>query len=70
MEPTDRHRACEAHMRKLLAEGGLALPDDVAYEPNSVVLRWTGPKLAVIVDLDPVPGVVYDDLEPAGPPAG
>jgi hypothetical protein len=60
MEPSARHHQCEAHMRELLAEGGLAQPDDVAYEPNSVVLRWTGPKLAVVVDLDPVPGVAYD----------
>ena len=47
-------------MRELLADGGLAQPDDVTYEPNSVVLRWAGPKLAVVVDLDPVPGVAYD----------
>jgi hypothetical protein len=60
MEPTDRHRDCEAKMRELLADGGLAQPDDVTYEPNSIVLRWAGPKLAVVVDLDPVPGVVYD----------
>jgi hypothetical protein len=60
MEPSARHRQCEAHMRELLAGGGLAQPDEVTYEPNSVVLRWTGPKLAVVVDLEPVPGVVYD----------
>ena len=47
-------------MRELLSGGGLAQPDEVAYEPNSVILRWEGPKLAVVVDLDPVPGVVYD----------
>ena len=60
MEPTNRHRECEARMRELLTDGGLAPPDDVVYEPNSIVLRWAGPKLAVVVDLDPVPGVVYD----------
>ena len=59
-------------MRELLAEGGLALPDDVIYEPNSIVLRWAGPKLAVVVDLDPVPELVHDALQPAtpSPPAG
>ena len=60
MEPTNRHRECEARMRELLTDGGLAPPDDVVYEPNSIVLRWAGPKLAVVVDLDPAPGVVYD----------
>ena len=44
-------------MRELLADGGLAQPDDVTYEPNSIVLCWSGPKVAVVVDLDPVPGV-------------
>ena len=52
-------------MRELLADGGLAQPDEVTYEPNSVVLKWAEPKLAVVVDLDPVPGVVYDDLSAA-----
>jgi hypothetical protein len=60
MEPSARHRLCEAHMRELLTGGGLAQPDEVTYEPNSVILRWEGPKLAVVVDLDPVPGVAYD----------
>ena len=49
-------------MRELLTAGELAQPDEVAYEPNSVVLRWTGPKLQVVVDLDPVPGVAYDSV--------
>jgi hypothetical protein len=60
MEPTARHRRCEVRMLELLADGGLAQPDDVTYEPNAVILKWAGPKLAVVVDLDPVPGVVYD----------
>ena len=38
-------------MRQLLSSGGLAQPDVVEYDPGSVILRWTGPKLAVIVDL-------------------
>ena len=46
-------------MRELLDGGGLAQPDEVTYEPSSVILRWRGPKLAVIVDLDPVPGLVH-----------
>jgi len=60
MEPSHRHRLCEEHMRGLLAGGGLAQPDEVTYEPDSVVLKWRGPKLAVVVDLDPVPGAVCD----------
>ena len=47
-------------MRELLADSELAQPDDVTYEPNSVILKWAGPKLAVVVELDPVRGVVYD----------
>ena len=46
-------------MRDMLEGGGLAQPDEVTYETNSVVLKWTGPQLAVVIDLDPVPGVVY-----------
>ena len=42
-------------MRQLLRSGGLAQPDLVEYDPGSIVLRWTGPKLAVVVDLDGPP---------------
>jgi len=55
MDPSPRHLACEADMRQLLLSGGLAQPDRVDYDPGSVVLRWTGPKLAVVVDLDGPP---------------
>jgi hypothetical protein len=53
MDPTPRHRAAERDFRALLESGGLAPPDRVDYAPGEVILRWTGPKLAVIVDLDP-----------------
>ena len=55
MDPSPRHRACERDMRQLLRSGGLAQPDRVDYDPGSVILRWSGPKLAVIVDLDGPP---------------
>jgi hypothetical protein len=42
-------------MRNLLRSGGLAQPDRVDYDEGSVILRWNGPKLAVIVDLDGPP---------------
>jgi hypothetical protein len=70
MEPSARHHLCEAQMLELLTGRGLAEPDEVTYEPNSVILRWQGPKLAVIVDLDPVPGVVYDQPATPSPPTG
>jgi hypothetical protein len=60
MQPSDRHRLAEAHMRELLNGAGLEQPDGVDYDATSVILRWSGPKLAVVVDLEPVPGVVYD----------
>lgn len=47
-------------MRDLLDGAGLDQPDGVDYDATSVILRWSGPKLAVVVDLEPVPGVVYD----------
>jgi hypothetical protein len=52
MEPSPKHRAAEADFRRLLESGGLAQPDLVDYEPDSIVLRWSGPKLAVVVDLE------------------
>ena len=61
MDPSPRHLACEADMRQLLRSGGLAQPDVVEYGAASVILRWTGPKLAVVVDLDGPP-------EPAAAP--
>ena len=51
MESSPRHRAAEADFRRLLESGGLAQPDHVDYEADSLVLRWSGPKLAVVVDL-------------------
>jgi hypothetical protein len=48
----------EAQFRQLLDGAGLAPPDDVAYDPASLIFRWHAPKLAVVVDLD--------DQEPDG----
>ena len=36
----------------MLAEAELPAPDDVGYEPESVVFYWYEPKLAVYVDFD------------------
>ena len=36
----------------MLEDADMPPPDDVGYEPESVVFYWHGPKLAVVVDFD------------------
>jgi hypothetical protein len=52
VEATGRHLEIEARFRDLVAEAELPTPDDVGYEPESVVFYWHEPKLAVAVDFD------------------
>ena len=49
---TSTHREIETHFRAMLEEAELPAPDDVGYEPESVVFYWFEPKLAVYVDFD------------------
>ena len=49
---TARHQEVESHFRELLSDASLPAPDDVGYEPESVVFYWHEPKLAVVVDFD------------------
>ena len=53
MQPSDRHKLAESRFRELIASAGLDEPDGVDYEPGSLVFRWSGPKVAVVVDLEP-----------------
>jgi hypothetical protein len=55
MEPTPRHQAAEARFRALITSADLAQPDGVEYTPDSLIFRWEGPKVAVVVDLDDPP---------------
>ena len=52
MAETTRHEEIETHFRALVADADLPPPDDVGYEPESVVFYWHEPKLAVVVDFD------------------
>jgi hypothetical protein len=52
MTVTPRHREAEARFRELLEAGELPGPDEVGYEPESVVFYWNEPKLAVVVDFE------------------
>ena len=54
MAITPKHREVEARFRRLLVDASLAQPDEVQYEPVSVVFLWHEPKAAVIVDFDEV----------------
>ena len=38
--------------RRLVEDAGLEPPDAVTYEHESVTFFWTGPRVAVMVDLD------------------
>jgi hypothetical protein len=60
---TARHHEVEARFRELVASADVPVPDDVDYEPGSVVFYWHGPKLAVVVDFD-------DPLGTEAPPTG
>ena len=53
MQPSTRHRIAEARFRELVTSAGLEQPDGVDYEPDALVFRWSGPKVAVVVDLVP-----------------
>src|SRR3954454_18733911 len=52
MQPTARHREAEARFRGLLADAGLAPPDAVEIRSEELVFYWSGPKVAVVVELD------------------
>jgi hypothetical protein len=52
MLPTTRHHDAETRFRDLLENADLAPPDDVEYTPEGLVLKWHGPKLAVVVDFE------------------
>jgi hypothetical protein len=69
MAMTPRHEEVEERFRALLQSSDLPPPDDVGYEPDSVVFYWHDPKLAVCVDFDDP----SDGVEPAsagGQPPG
>ena len=54
MQPTPRHRDAESRLRRLLADAALPQPDDLEYTPASVIFRWQGPMVAVVIDfVDP-----------------
>jgi hypothetical protein len=55
MPITDRHREVESRFRKVLTDAALPEPDDVEYDPDSVVFFWHGPKVVVCVDFDKDP---------------
>jgi hypothetical protein len=50
--PTQARRAA---LPRADTSAGLDQPDGVDYEPDSLVFRWSGPKVAVIVELEPHP---------------
>jgi hypothetical protein len=52
VEITAKHRVVEARFRQLVADAELPEPDDVGYEPASVVFYWHRDKLVVCVDFD------------------
>ena len=52
MDISPRHRDAETRFRRLVEDAGLDPPDAVEYGLDRVTFFWTGPKVAVIVDLD------------------
>jgi hypothetical protein len=66
MDITPRHEAAETRFRALLREGGIDPPDRVEYGTEAVTFFWTGPKVAVIVDLDDASAPVVSACEATG----
>jgi hypothetical protein len=64
MRITREHRDAESRFRELLDAAVLPEPDDVEYEPESVIFYWHEPRVAIFVDLDGADSV--DSLEAAG----
>jgi hypothetical protein len=63
MQPSPRHCAAESQLRQLITDAELAQPDGVEYTRASVIFRWQGPKVVVVIDLDdPVPRVAQTVL--------
>ena len=56
MQPSPRHHAAETRFRQLLRSQDLEEPDRVEYEPEELTFFWEESKLAVVVELDDVPG--------------
>ncbi len=56
MATVDRHAAAESHMRRLLESEGLPPPDEVEHRETEIVLLWNGPEVAVVIELDELPG--------------
>ena len=52
MDTSPRHREAEARFRRLVEDAGLAPPDTVTYERETVTFFWDEPRVAVVVDLD------------------
>jgi hypothetical protein len=46
------HQQVEERFRKVIEASALPEPDEVRYEPDSVLFLWHEPKLAVFVDFD------------------
>jgi len=61
MQPNTRHRAVESRFRQLITDAELPQPDIVEYFCESVLFRWEGPKVAVAVDFDDLPGTCSTD---------
>jgi hypothetical protein len=68
MDITPRHRDAETHFRRLVEEAGLAPPDAVTYELESVTFFWNESKVAVIVDLDDAEAPVVEPWPVNGSP--
>jgi hypothetical protein len=45
----------ESAMRELVERAGLPEPDEVEYDPDSILLLWHEHKLAVVVDVNDPP---------------
>ena len=65
--PSDRHREIERRMLDLIAGAELQAPDEVAYEPESVLFIWHDTKAVVCVDLHDMPELDRRDDSPYHP---
>lgn len=73
MDGSPRHRTpdeVEARFREVLAEGEVAQPDDVEYDPaaNELLFFWNEQKVCIVVELDSDGPVDVYSRAPGRPP--
>lgn len=68
LDPTPSE--AEDYFRRVLADGDMAQPDEVEYDPaaNELIFFWHEPKVAIVIELDSNGPVEVFSCAGVGPP--